>query len=177
MRKIASPRKANRGEAFEERKEITMQKYEVQIAVTVHGAVDVRAANETDAEKKAKEMLRAEKVKLADLEIGEERVECVGKVDGDDDDEAEVEGYICPLSQRPCDRECSAAEKANCDYHQGLCAAELDEKASAKLREWYEAVLAREKAERELNEARTVEERCRHCLVAAAMERFGCTEG
>ena len=151
-----------------------MEKYEVQIAVTLHGAVDVRADDETAAEEKAKEMLRAEKVKLADFEVGHERVECVGKVDDDEDGEG-VE-FICPMSQRPCDRECSSAEKANCDYYQGLCAASLDEKASAKFREWYEAVIARENVEQELKKARKAEERCHHNLVAAAMERFG-TEG
>ena len=151
-----------------------MEKYEVQIAVTLHGAVDVRADDETAAEKKAKEMLRAKKVKIADFEVGDERVNCVGKVDDDEDGEG-VE-FICPMSQRPCDRECSSAEKANCDYYQGLCAASLDEKASAKLREWYKAVIALEKAERELQNARADEERCHHNLVAAAMERFG-TEG
>ena len=156
------------------RKETKMEKYEVQIAVTLHGAVDVRAEDETSAEEKAKEMLRAEKVKLADFEVGDERVNCVGKVD--DDDDGEGAEFICPLSQRPCDRECSAAEKANCEYYQGLCAASLDENASAKLREGLDAVIAREKAERELQNARAVEERCHHCLVAAAMERFG-TEG
>ena len=139
--------------------------------MTLHGALDVRAADETSAEEKAKEKLCAEKVKIADFEVGDERVNCVGKVD--DDDDGEGAEFICPLSQRPCDRECSAAEKANCEYYQGLCAASLDENASAKLREWLDAVIAREKAERELQDARAVEERCHHCLVAAAMERFG----
>ena len=102
-----------------------MEKYEVQIAVTLHGAVDVRAEDETAAEERAKEMLRAEKVKLADFEVGEEHVNCVGQVE--EDDEGEGLEFICPLSQRPCDRECSDAEKANCEYYQGLCAASLDE--------------------------------------------------
>lgn len=151
-----------------------MEKYEVQIAVTLHGAVDVRAEDETAAEKKAKEMLRAKKVKIADFEVGDERVNCVGKVDDDDDGDG-VE-FICPMSQCPCDRECSDAEKANCDYYQGLCAAELDENVTEKLRKWYEAVIARENVEQELKKARKAEERCHHNLVAAAMERFG-TEG
>ena len=60
------------GRAATKGKETKMEKYEVQIAVTLHGAVDVRAESETAAEEKAKEMLRAEKLKIADFEIGED---------------------------------------------------------------------------------------------------------
>ena len=67
--------------------------------MTLHGALDVRAADETSAEEKAKEKLRAEKVKIADFEVGDERINCVGKV-GDDDDGEGAE-FLCPLSQRP----------------------------------------------------------------------------
>ena len=30
------------------------------------------------------------------------------------------EKHICPLTQQPCDEECSWSEKANCEYYQGL---------------------------------------------------------
>ena len=42
-------------------------------------------------------------------------------------------GFICPLHQCPCDQECSWAEKANCEYYQGLADAECGAEDGGKL--------------------------------------------
>jgi len=98
----------------------TKQNFEVAISVRLHGAVTVEAWSREEAEEIVGERFRKGEIKLDELEAADEtRIECVT----DDDDEEFESGFFCPLHQRPCDQECSWAEKANCDYYQGLMAA------------------------------------------------------
>ena len=111
-------------------------KYEVTVSVRLHGAFTVRAIDESCAEEIVNRMFAEGEIKLGDLEFADEtRVDCTGEADKDsqaineDDGEAEdaEDGeeppkHICPNSQQPCDEDCSWAEKANCEYYQGLCA-------------------------------------------------------
>lgn len=110
------------------------KKYEVTLSVRLHGAFTVLAADESYAEEIVNRMFAEGEIKLGDLEFADEtRVDCTGESepnakavneDGGDEDGAadgdEPPKHICPLSQRPCDEECSQGEKANCEYHQGL---------------------------------------------------------
>ena len=112
------------------------KKYEVTLSVRMHGAFTVFAKDEPNAEEVVKSMFENDEIKLGDLEFADETlVDCVGESNTDakavnDPDAklvaAEEEGeeppkHICPNSQQPCDEDCSWAEKANCEYYQGLC--------------------------------------------------------
>ena len=113
-----------------------LKKYEVTISVRLHGAFTVFAKDEPNAEEVVKSMFENDEIKLGDLEFADETlVDCVGESNTDakavnDPDAKSVaaeEGeeptkHICPNSQQPCDEDCSWAEKANCEYYQGLCA-------------------------------------------------------
>ena len=108
------------------------KKYEVTLSVRLHGSFTVRAADESCAEEVVNKMFAEEMIKLSDLEFADEtRVDCIGEADdnsqaiNEDDGDSAVEEppkHICPMSQQPCDEECSWDEKANCEYHQGLAA-------------------------------------------------------
>ena len=113
------------------------KKYEVTISVRLHGAFTVFAKDETDAEEVVKSMFENDEIKLGDLEFADETlVDCVGESnpdakavnDPDAKKDAAEEGggeppkHVCPLTQQPCDEDCSWAEKANCEYYQGLVA-------------------------------------------------------
>ena len=106
-------------------------KYEVEVSILLKGSFTVVADDESCAEEAVNRMLADGRIKLADLEPAETRVDCIGEDDEDaepmngdesedEDSDGDSPGYTCPLSQRPCDQDCSTAEKANCGYHQGL---------------------------------------------------------
>ena len=114
-----------------------LKKYEVTISVRLHGAFTVFAKDEASAEEVVKSMFENDEIKLGDLEFADETlVDCAGESDANakavnDPDAksvaAEEDGekppkHICPMSQQPCDEDCSWAEKANCEYYQGLVA-------------------------------------------------------
>ena len=120
-----------------------LKKYEVTISVRLHGAFTVFAKDERDAEKVVKSMFENDEIKLGDLEFADETlVDCIGESDAnakavndpdaEKDEDAEEDGtppkHICPLSQQPCNENCSWGEKANCEYHEGL----VDGRAEAK---------------------------------------------
>ena len=113
------------------------KKYEVTISVRLHGAFTVFAKDEVSAEEVVKSMFENDEIKLGDLEfVDETLVDCAGESDAnakavndpdakavaDDEVGEEPPKHICPLSQQPCDEDCSWAEKANCEYYQGLVA-------------------------------------------------------
>ena len=112
-----------------------LKKYEVTISVRLHGAFTVFAKDEPNAEEVVKSMFENDEIKLGDLEFADETlVDCVGESNPDakavnDPDAKEVAAeedeeppkHVCPLSQQPCDEDCSWDEKANCEYYQGLC--------------------------------------------------------
>ena len=106
-------------------------KYEVEVSILLKGSFTVVADDESCAEETVNRMLANGRINLSDLESAESHVDCVGEADDDaepmndgesedGDSDGESLGYVCPLSQRPCDQECSTAEKANCGYYQGL---------------------------------------------------------
>ena len=111
------------------------KKYEVTVSVRLHGAFTVRAADESCAEEIVNRMFAEGAIKLGDLEFADEtRVDCTGESETNakavnDPDAKEVAAeedeeppkHVCPLSQQPCDEDCSWDEKANCEYYQGLC--------------------------------------------------------
>ena len=105
------------------------RKFKVALSVRLKGSFTVRAEGESDAEAILLKAFKAGEVKLCGLKsAGETSAFCVrevsrGRVDFPADEcAAEGEAYICPNSQQPCDEDCSWAEKANCEYYQGLCA-------------------------------------------------------
>ena len=112
------------------------------LSVRLHGEFSFLAADESCAEEIVNRMFAEGEIKLGDLEFADEtRVDCTGESepnakavneDGGDEDGAEdgdePPKHICPLTQQPCDEECSCGEKANCEYHQGL----VDGRAEAK---------------------------------------------
>lgn len=118
------------------------KKYEVTLSVRLHGAFTVLAADESCAEEIVNRMFAEGEIKLGDLEFADEtRVDCTGEsepnvkaVNEDDGETEDAEDgdeptkHICPLTQQPCDEECSWGEKANCEYYQGL----VDGRAEAK---------------------------------------------
>ena len=106
-------------------------KYEVEVSVRLKGSFTVVADDESCAEDAVNLMLADGRINLSDLESAESHVDCVGEADDDaepmnggesedEDSDGDPPGYVCPLSQRPCDQECSTAEKASCGYWQGL---------------------------------------------------------
>ena len=111
------------------------KKYEVTVSVRLHGAFTVRAADESCAEEIVNRMFAEGAIKLGDLEFADEtRVDGTGESETNakavnDPDAKEVAAeedeeppkHVCPLSQQPCDEDCSWDEKANCEYYQGLC--------------------------------------------------------
>ena len=91
------------------------KKYEVTLSVRMHGAFVAEAESEREAEEIVGKKFMNNEIKIADLEVdGDEQIDCVGEVE-------EPPKHICPSTQEPCDEECSSAEKANCEYYQGLC--------------------------------------------------------
>lgn len=112
------------------------KKYEVTVSVRLHGAFTVRAIDESCAEEIVNRMFAEGAIKLGDLEFADEtRVDCTGESETNakavNENDAEAEDaedgdeptkHICPMSQQPCDEDCSRAEKANCEYYQGLVA-------------------------------------------------------
>ena len=114
-----------------------LKKYEVTISVRLHGAFTVFAKDEPNAEEVVKSMFENDEIKLGDLEFADETlVDCVGesnpdakavndpdvKKDAAEEGGGEPPKHVCPLTQQPCDEDCSRDEKANCEYHQGLVA-------------------------------------------------------
>lgn len=92
------------------------KKYEVTLSVRMHGSFVVEAESEQEAEDIIGKKFMNNEIKIADLEVADdEQIDCVGEAE-------EPPKYICPNSQQPCDEDCSWAEKANCEYYQGLCA-------------------------------------------------------
>ena len=114
------------------------KKYEVTLSVRLHGAFTVLAADESCAEEIVNRMCVVGEIKLGERGFADgTRVDCTGESepnakavneDGGDEDGDEPPKHICPLTQQPCDEECSCGEKANCEYHQGL----VDGRAEAK---------------------------------------------
>lgn len=97
-----------------------MQNYEVTVSMRLHGAFNVEAESEDEAERIVGAKLKSGEITLDQMEVADEtHIDCV--TDGSDKDGVD-EGFICPLHQCPCDQECSWAEKANCEYYQGLSA-------------------------------------------------------
>lgn len=89
-----------------------MKKYEVTVSIRLHGSFTVEAENEREAEDIIKRKFEEGEIVCDDLEFADERcIDCVGEA---------ADGYVCPLSQRPCDGDCSRSEKANCEHHQSL---------------------------------------------------------
>ena len=92
------------------------KKWEVTISVRMHGTVTVDAESEREAEDIVGRKFMSDEIKIADLEVADDpSIDCVGEVE-------EPPKHICPMSQQPCDEDCSWDEKANCEYHQGLVA-------------------------------------------------------
>ena len=105
------------------------RKFKVSLSVRLKGDFNILASDESEAECILLECFKKGKVKICDLKSGgETSVFCIreivnGKVDFPNDDAGgeEPPKYICPMSQQPCDEDCSRDEKANCEYYQGLC--------------------------------------------------------
>ena len=106
-------------------------KYEVEVSLLLKGAFTVAADDESCAEEVVNLMLAAGRIKLSDLEPAETRVDCIGEADEDaeamngdeskdEDSDGDSPGYACPLSQQPCNQECSTAEKAGCGTARAL---------------------------------------------------------
>lgn len=106
------------------------RKFKVSLSVRLKGDFNILASDESEAEGILLKNFKNGKVRICDLKSGgETSVFCIreivnGKVDfpNDDDGGEEPPKYICPMSQQPCDEDCSRDEKANCEYHQGLVA-------------------------------------------------------
>ena len=99
------------------------KKYDVTISVRVRGTFTVEAKDERQAEEIVGAKLSAGKIKLTEIEEADET-----KIDCADEVENEPPKHICPLSQQPCDEECSWGEKANCEFYQGLSAGRAEGK-------------------------------------------------
>ena len=98
-----------------ENKTDAAKKYEVTLSVRMHGTFTVEAKDERQAEDIVGAKFSAGEIKVAELEEADEtRIDCVGEV------EDNSPKHVCPLTQQPCDEDCSWSEKANCEYHQGL---------------------------------------------------------
>ena len=110
--------------------EAAKRKFKVSLSIRLRGDFNILAPDESKAEDILLKCFKDGKVKIRDLKSGgETSVFCVreivnGKVDfpNDDDEGEEPPKYICPMSQQPCDEDCSWDEKANCEYYQGLVA-------------------------------------------------------
>ena len=99
------------------------KRYEVTISVRLHGTFTVEAKDERQAEEIVGAKFGAGEIKVSELEEADEtRIDCVGEAEDD------PPKHICPLSQQPCDEECSWDEKANCEFYQGLSAGRAEGK-------------------------------------------------
>ena len=109
--------------------EAAKRKFKVSLSVRLKGDFNILASDESEAEGILLKNFKNGKVRICDLKSGgETSVFCIreivnGKVDFPNDDAGgeEPPKYICPMSQQPCDEDCSRDEKANCEYYQGLC--------------------------------------------------------
>ena len=125
------PRRRSGGEASRDASagEAAKRKFKVSLSVRLKGDFNILASDESEAEGILLKNFKNGKVRICDLKSGgESSVFCIreivnGKVDfpNDDDGGEEPPKYICPMSQQPCDEDCSRDEKANCEYYQGLC--------------------------------------------------------
>ena len=111
------------------------RKFKVSLSVRLKGDFNILASDESEAEGILLNCFKDGKVKICDLKSGgETSVFCVreivnGKVDfpaeaedaNGEDEDGESPKHCCPLTDEPCDEECSWDEKGNCEYYQGLC--------------------------------------------------------